>query len=314
MGWGASWNLWTFGGDAGWLWVSGLSWCAFGVFLRKSWPCKMRWKSTKRRQRFYCGSVSTSQDMIYNYAYWFLSISYNSISTADSHFPEYLPLVVTFLIQSPPRHWVLCKYFGDWIRSLRRESTFLQWIGWSVILSILGICATPSAGVMLVSDVSYQHYRALEEFYERNFPDFVQLRMKVKKILQEEEDLSEIVQLVGKVGYLKLYHNSWETLTYATYYVFYIDFKNCKCLVFSIFGELLSRVSCLFFRIWIMSINSNVIWSLFVGTLYLCCPSLAMHHRIEHTFAMSPSFSVTMAGISYTQISDNAYRDPENSE
>lgn len=47
--------------------------------------------------------------------------------------------------------------------------------------------------------ISYSKYtRALEEFYERNFPDFVQLRMKVKKILQEEEDLSEIVQLVGK--------------------------------------------------------------------------------------------------------------------
>nr|BAX30165.2 proton ATPase A [Polyandrocarpa misakiensis] len=47
--------------------------------------------------------------------------------------------------------------------------------------------------------ISYSKYtRALEEFYERNFPEFVQLRMKVKKILQEEEDLSEIVQLVGK--------------------------------------------------------------------------------------------------------------------
>lgn len=47
--------------------------------------------------------------------------------------------------------------------------------------------------------ISYSKYtRALEEFYEKNFPDFVQLRMKSKKILQEEEDLSEIVQLVGK--------------------------------------------------------------------------------------------------------------------
>ncbi|XP_039249470.1 V-type proton ATPase catalytic subunit A-like [Styela clava] len=47
--------------------------------------------------------------------------------------------------------------------------------------------------------ISYSKYiRALEEFYEKNFPDFVQLRMKAKKILQEEEDLSEIVQLVGK--------------------------------------------------------------------------------------------------------------------
>eukprot|EP00079_Xenopus_tropicalis_P018795 XP_004921027.1 PREDICTED: V-type proton ATPase catalytic subunit A-like [Xenopus tropicalis] len=40
--------------------------------------------------------------------------------------------------------------------------------------------------------------RALDEFYERNFPDLVPLRTKVKEILQEEEDLAEIVQLVGK--------------------------------------------------------------------------------------------------------------------
>ena len=41
--------------------------------------------------------------------------------------------------------------------------------------------------------------RALDEFYEKNFPDFCPLRTKVKEILQEEEELSEIVQLVGKV-------------------------------------------------------------------------------------------------------------------
>ncbi|XP_062500222.1 V-type proton ATPase catalytic subunit A-like [Corticium candelabrum] len=46
---------------------------------------------------------------------------------------------------------------------------------------------------------SYSKYmRALDDFYEQNHPDFVNYRMKVKEILQEEEDLSEIVQLVGK--------------------------------------------------------------------------------------------------------------------
>ena len=50
---------------------------------------------------------------------------------------------------------------------------------------------------------SYSKYmKALDDYYERNFPDFVALRTKVKEILQEEEDLSEIVQLVGKVGLL----------------------------------------------------------------------------------------------------------------
>lgn len=47
--------------------------------------------------------------------------------------------------------------------------------------------------------ISYSKYmRALDDFYEKNYPEFVPLRTKVKEILQEEEDLSEIVQLVGK--------------------------------------------------------------------------------------------------------------------
>ena len=39
---------------------------------------------------------------------------------------------------------------------------------------------------------------SLEEYYEKNYPDFIHLRSKCRQILQEEEDLLEIVQLVGK--------------------------------------------------------------------------------------------------------------------
>ncbi|XP_046853310.1 V-type proton ATPase catalytic subunit A-like [Xenia sp. Carnegie-2017] len=47
--------------------------------------------------------------------------------------------------------------------------------------------------------ISYSKYlRALDDFYEKNYPEFIALRAKIKEILQEEEDLSEIVQLVGK--------------------------------------------------------------------------------------------------------------------
>lgn len=47
--------------------------------------------------------------------------------------------------------------------------------------------------------ISYSKYmRALDEYYDKHFPEFVALRTKVKEILQEEEDLQEIVQLVGK--------------------------------------------------------------------------------------------------------------------
>lgn len=47
--------------------------------------------------------------------------------------------------------------------------------------------------------LSYSKYlKALEPFYENADPEFVSLRTKCKEILQLEEDLSEIVQLVGK--------------------------------------------------------------------------------------------------------------------
>lgn len=47
--------------------------------------------------------------------------------------------------------------------------------------------------------ISYSKYmRALDDFYDKNHPTFVPLRTKVKEILQIEEDLAEIVQLVGK--------------------------------------------------------------------------------------------------------------------
>lgn len=45
-----------------------------------------------------------------------------------------------------------------------------------------------------------KYTRALDDFYDKNFPEFVPLRSKVREILQEEEDLSEIVQLVGKAS------------------------------------------------------------------------------------------------------------------
>eukprot|EP00045_Choanoeca_perplexa_P004847 m.41008 g.41008 ORF g.41008 m.41008 type:complete len:610 (-) comp12798_c0_seq1:68-1897(-) len=47
--------------------------------------------------------------------------------------------------------------------------------------------------------ISYSKYnRALDGYYEKNFPEFPAIRATVKEILQIEEDLSEIVQLVGK--------------------------------------------------------------------------------------------------------------------
>lgn len=47
--------------------------------------------------------------------------------------------------------------------------------------------------------ISHSKYtRALDDYYDKNYQEFVALRTKTSEILQEEEDLSEIVQLVGK--------------------------------------------------------------------------------------------------------------------
>lgn len=47
--------------------------------------------------------------------------------------------------------------------------------------------------------MSYSKYlKALDPYYENFDQDFVPLRTKIKEILQQEEDLAEIVQLVGK--------------------------------------------------------------------------------------------------------------------
>ena len=47
--------------------------------------------------------------------------------------------------------------------------------------------------------ISFSNYdRPLEKFYQSYDPDFMKYKAKFKQILQEEEDLTEIVQLVGK--------------------------------------------------------------------------------------------------------------------
>jgi len=47
--------------------------------------------------------------------------------------------------------------------------------------------------------ISYSKYtRALDPWYETNFPEFPPMRTIVRELLQSEDDLTEIVQLVGK--------------------------------------------------------------------------------------------------------------------
>ena len=47
--------------------------------------------------------------------------------------------------------------------------------------------------------ISYSKYtNALEGFYDQEAPDFIGVRTKAREVLQREDDLNEIVQLVGK--------------------------------------------------------------------------------------------------------------------
>jgi V-type H+-transporting ATPase subunit A len=47
--------------------------------------------------------------------------------------------------------------------------------------------------------ISYSNYdRVLEEYFNQYDQDFMKVKTKIREILQEEEDLTEIVQLVGK--------------------------------------------------------------------------------------------------------------------
>jgi len=47
-------------------------------------------------------------------------------------------------------------------------------------------------------NISYSNYdRVLEDYFNKYDPEFMKVKTKIKEILQEEQDLTEIVQLVG---------------------------------------------------------------------------------------------------------------------
>lgn len=47
---------------------------------------------------------------------------------------------------------------------------------------------------------TYLVLQSLEPFYDQFDPDFINIRKTVREVLQKEDDLNEIVQLVGKVS------------------------------------------------------------------------------------------------------------------
>jgi V-type H+-transporting ATPase subunit A len=74
-------------------------------------------------------------------------------------------------------------------------------------------------------NISYSKYvKALEPWYEQYDPEFVMLRTKFKEILQMEDDLSEIVQLVGKVGIGRRVHSFGRKTKRS-----FVAFSVCAC-------------------------------------------------------------------------------------
>ena len=76
----------------------------------------------------------------------------------------------------------------------------------------IGLAGELAARLMLQCHIHTKCYRfadchsgnglflqSLEPFYDQFAPDFINIRKTVREVLQKEDDLNEIVQLVGKV-------------------------------------------------------------------------------------------------------------------
>ena len=65
--------------------------------------------------------------------------------------------------------------------------------------------------------ISYSKYiKALEPFYDKVDPDFIPVRTVAREVLQKEDELNEIVQLVGKDALAETDKIVLETARYST--------------------------------------------------------------------------------------------------
>ncbi|KAK8478525.1 hypothetical protein V6N12_046297 [Hibiscus sabdariffa] len=66
-------------------------------------------------------------------------------------------------------------------------------------VTIVGAVSSPGGDFSdPVTSATLSIVQALESFYEKFDPDFISIRTKAREVLQREDDLNEIVQLVGK--------------------------------------------------------------------------------------------------------------------
>jgi V-type H+-transporting ATPase subunit A len=101
--------------------------------------------------------------------------------------PERLGSVTIVGAVSPPG--------GDFAEPVTSQTLNIVQVFWRLEKRLAQRKHFPSVNWLL----SYSKYmKALDPFYEDFDPEFVNIRTKAKEILQAEEDLTEIVQLVGK--------------------------------------------------------------------------------------------------------------------
>lgn len=107
-------------------------------------------------------------------------------------------LEVTSQILWHRQHWELFRSSGG-LSAIHSISTSLQW-PYSLDTSSLDKKLAQRKHFPSVNwNISYSKYiNLLEGHYERTEPEFIHLRKRAKEILQKEDDLAEIVQLVGK--------------------------------------------------------------------------------------------------------------------
>merc|ERR1712048_503745 len=129
---------------------------------------------------------------------------------ADAGYPAYLGARLASFYEragkvaclgNPPREGSVCIVGavsppgGDFSDPVTSATLAIVQVFWGLDKKLAQRKHFPSVNWLM----SYSKYmKVLDSYYETVDPDFVPLRTKCKEILQEEDDLTEIVQLVGK--------------------------------------------------------------------------------------------------------------------
>lgn len=129
---------------------------------------------------------------------------------ADAGYPAYLGARLASFYEragkvaclgNPPREGSVCIVGavsppgGDFSDPVTSATLAIVQVFWGLDKKLAQRKHFPSVNWLM----SYSKYmKVLDQYYDTVDPDFVPLRTKCKEILQEEDDLTEIVQLVGK--------------------------------------------------------------------------------------------------------------------